>query len=259
VRKELNLVGDRYKRLEVLSFSHKNKYKQNVWKCLCDCGETTLVIGAELRNGRSGSCGCLQREAVSTHNLTSHPLYNIYNGIKQRCYTEECVAYSGYGGRGIIMCERWADASSGLQSFIEDMQESHIEGLEIDRIDVNGNYEPSNCRWATRTGQMRNRRGNKESTSKYKGVSWHSQQNKWRARITVDGKTIFIGLFTDEEEAAKAYNKYALEFFKEFAYLNNILNLTLFSRHHQPNLHSYSPQCGEPAVHLQYYLRQYSP
>lgn len=116
---------------------------------------------AQLINGRSESCGCLRREklhaATTTHKLTGHPLYQTWKGMMQRCYNPRANQYKDWGGRGIAVCERWRDTAV----FIADITEllgPRPEGMSMDRIDNDGNYEPGNVRWATRLQQTHNRR-----------------------------------------------------------------------------------------------------
>ena len=142
------------------------------------------------------------------YGLTSHRLYHSWFMMVDRCNNPKNQAYIYYGLKGIKVCNRWLD----FVNFIEDVYSTFKEGLTLDRIDVNGNYEPSNCRWASREIQNRNtvkiRKNNKTG---YRGVSWHKKSNKFRSQITVSKKVIFIGCFIDKVEAAKAYDKYVID------------------------------------------------
>lgn len=129
------------------------------------------------------------------------PEYGIWIGIKKRCYNENERVYGYYGGRGITMCDRWLN---NFPSFLEDMGYRPSKEHSVERIDGNGNYEPSNCKWATRSEQMINRRTFKNNTSGFRGVSFHKRYSKWRVVINVDGKPKQIGEYKDFEEAKKA-------------------------------------------------------
>lgn len=216
--KFIDLTGNKYGSLTVISREPNNKYKRSMWLCNCECGSTGVFSGNELVRGNLKSCGCLNRYKKSSKYTVKHPLYSIWSGMKQRCYNEKSGKnYKNYGGRGITVCERWKNS---FENFLEDMGE-RPEGMTLDRRDPNGNYEPSNCRWVTNQQNCFNTRS-KSNGSKYKGVSWHKSTNKWQAGISMNKVTKYLGVYSSEEEAALAYNKAALELFGEFAYLNII-------------------------------------
>lgn len=127
--------------------------------CRCDCGNEAVTTRSNFRSGNTQSCGCLSVEvkitANTTHGLTNHPLYATWYEMQQRCFSSKQGEYKYYGGRGITVCERWMD----VRNFIADMPE-RPPGCTLDRVDVNGNYEPGNCRWATKSQQMNNTRRN---------------------------------------------------------------------------------------------------
>lgn len=148
-------TGERFGRLTALRLIDcKPKPK---WECICDCGNTTQVITSVLVRGDCQSCGCLASEirklATRRHGLTHHPIHTAWISIRQRCTNPNNIGFARYGGRGIKVCGRW----QSFDAFAEDMLPTWKQGLSIERLDVNGNYEPGNCIWATPKEQARNR------------------------------------------------------------------------------------------------------
>jgi hypothetical protein len=134
------------------------------------------------------------------HGLRKVSEYNVWAAIKQRCFNPKCKSYPIYGGRGITMCDDWRNS---MQQFYEDMGPRPY-GTTIDRIDVNGNYEPGNCRWATPKAQARNIRVQKNNLTGVKGVGFNKASGKYWARIMTDGKSKLIGYFSQLEDARQA-------------------------------------------------------
>lgn len=154
-----DLTGKVFGRLTVLGYHHTDKIAY--WSCMCSCGKETVVRGTSLRNGDTQSCGCYHSDASSsrnsTHRLTSHTLHNIWAGMKQRCFDVNSKNYKWWGGRGISVCDEWLDFVPFYEWAVSNGYES---GLSIDRINNDGNYEPSNCRFTTRKVQGNNTRRN---------------------------------------------------------------------------------------------------
>jgi hypothetical protein len=135
-------------------------YSQGAVACRCECGTVKRVEAKNFKHGNSKSCGCLNRarviESNLSHGLRHHPLYCTWHGMMARCHNPKAANYEEYGGRGIEVCERWRDAENGLRNFIEDMGLKPAPEFSLERKDNNGNYEPSNCCWATKREQSAN-------------------------------------------------------------------------------------------------------
>lgn len=155
----VDLTGNRYGRLTVISRAESKKRKtggsRTMWNCQCDCGNIVVVDGDHLKSGHSKSCGCITKK----HGMFGTRIYKIWDSMYQRCYNSNHAAYKDYGGRGITVCDEWLH---NFQAFYEwSMSNGYADNLTIDRINVNGNYEPSNCRWATDIEQHNNTRKNR--------------------------------------------------------------------------------------------------
>lgn len=164
-------IGTRYSRWTVLRFAYI-KNKNAYWHCRCDCGNEGVVVRYALTSGSSQSCGCWAIELTKmrnrkhghTANRRPSPTWKSWDSIKQRCLNSNDSHFPDYGGRGIAVCERWLES---FENFLEDMGERPA-GKSIDRRDVDGNYEPGNCRWATIKEQNRNTRQSVKVA--YKGI-----------------------------------------------------------------------------------------
>jgi hypothetical protein len=141
-------------------------------------------------------------KAEQQHGMTETVEYRTWSKLKSRCNNKNDKSYEYYGGRGIKVCERWS-SSDGFLNFYADMGK-RPDKHSIDRIDVNGDYEPSNCRWADAVTQSNNQRMRKTNKSGYKGLNFHKKTAKWCARKTIDGKRVLLGYFADKEDAVHA-------------------------------------------------------
>jgi hypothetical protein len=154
----VDLAGRVFERLTVLGKGEKAKQGQTRWVCQCSCGNTTLVRGRDLKNGHTKSCGCYglskTNQTCTTHGKSKSSEYRIWSLMKYRCYDVRCKQYSYYGGKGISVCDRWRES---FENFYADMGDRPSELYSLDRYpNKNGNYEPGNCRWATKQEQANN-------------------------------------------------------------------------------------------------------
>lgn len=167
-----DLTGQRFGRHVVVSRYDQTKSGNTRWLCQCDCGNKRIVIGSALLNGKTKSCGCYgierTKERNRTHgqsvNYTASPEHNAWSSMKRRCYKPKDNRYYRYGARGITVCKRWIHS---FENFLKDMGHRPSPDHSLDRKRNNGNYTPSNCRWATDDIQRRNKSNNKWYT--YKG------------------------------------------------------------------------------------------
>jgi hypothetical protein len=152
-----DLTGKQFGRLNIVSRS-KNKGKHVQWHCKCECGGTKIATTTNIVRGLTQSCGCLHKEAISkinsTHGMTKSRTFIIWQGMLARCGNPQNPSYKNYGGRGVFVCDRW---KLSFENFLADMGEAK-DDQSIDRISVNGIYEPNNCRWATLKEQALNKR-----------------------------------------------------------------------------------------------------
>jgi hypothetical protein len=162
----VNMVGLKFGRLTVMNFSEINKWREKVWVCKCDCGNYTEVSTAKLRKGNTTSCGCYRKECVERgltrkYNIPVYykkqatRLYKCWQDMKARCNNPKNKRYENYGGRGIVICNDWLNNYEVFQEWA--LQNGYSDKLTLDRINVDGNYELSNCRWVAIEIQANNK------------------------------------------------------------------------------------------------------
>jgi hypothetical protein len=157
----VDITGQRFGRLTVIK-PLESRYGQRHFQCRCDCGRVVTLPGGNIRSGNTRSCGCLRREATSLHKTVHGAArrerrtveYVTWKAIMQRCYNPNNPDFKYYGGRGIKVCDRWHD----FRNFLADMGPRPAGRYSIERVDVNGDYEPSNCIWLLHSEQSKNRR-----------------------------------------------------------------------------------------------------
>lgn len=212
-----DLTGQRFGNLVVVELVSKPPMKNAMWKCKCDCGNNNVVVyGQSLTRGKTKSCGCMKGEYVSK-NKTKHGkrytrIYSIWSGMKSRCFLETDLDFLNYGGRGITVCDEWKDNFELFYNWA--INNGYEENLTIDRINVNSNYEPNNCRWITSAEQNRNRRNNVYLT--YDGVTMTCAE--WSRKLGLNvgtvnnrlhkGYSVEECLFGRKETAHKIPKKY---------------------------------------------------
>lgn len=185
-----DITGIKYERLTPVSFVGIKNHKA-MWLCKCDCGKETVVSSSNLQSGTTRSCGCFKEEkrieSRYKHGGEPKRLYHIWCGMRQRCENKKSHKYRIYGGRGISVCDEW----KGNNGFVEfrkwALSHGYSDDLSLDRIDVNGNYEPQNCRWATAKEQALNTRFNKF----YNGLGMSKRASEWAEYFGINRVTFY--------------------------------------------------------------------
>ncbi len=184
-----DITGKKYGRLTVIEIYDKNHGKIK-WKCKCDCGAIVIVTGNNLKNGHTQSCGCYKKEKNieihTTHGGRRSRLYRIWTGMKTRCYDKNCRCFPNYGGKGIKVCNEWM-GENGFETFRRwALDNGYSDGLSIDRINVEGDYSPDNCRWANTYTQANN-----TTASRYITINGKTQTvAEWEKETGIKSGTI---------------------------------------------------------------------
>ena len=165
----IDLTGQKFNRLKVIKYSHKDKRYRPYWKCLCNCGRISTVSSINLTSGQVRSCGCLLKEKTKkmgesrkVHGMSRKRIYKIWDNMKDRCLNKNSGGYKWYGKRGITICRKWLK----FEGFYNDMKNGYAENLQLDRINNNQGYKKSNCRWVTLKENLRNKRNNRRYKNK---------------------------------------------------------------------------------------------
>ena len=206
-----DLTGKRFGRLTVIRlYNKKQMYRNNkkcgfeyYYLCKCDCGNEKIIRSYALTDNMTKSCGCLHKEVVSAktreknikHGMSKSDLYKKWSGMKSRCYNKKESNYYLYGKRGIKICEEWLNSFESFYNWA--INNGYSKGLSIDRINVNGSYEPNNCRWVTWNQQQNNKRtnhyleynGQKHTISEWARITGIKRATIW-ARINISKWTI---------------------------------------------------------------------
>lgn len=176
-----DISGMRFNRLVAAEY-FGSRHREAMWKCVCDCGNVSVVSASKLRSGATKSCGCLRSEVTGALTLShgqsgraSSPEYRAWKSMRIRCLCRTSMSYASYGGRGITICDDWLGS---FEAFLADMGLRPSPQHSLDRINNDGNYEPANCRWATKSVQSFNRRSVKlvsagEFTGSLKEIAAH--------------------------------------------------------------------------------------
>ena len=226
------MIGLRFSRLVVMSRVDNNSTGKPRYFCRCDCGRSAIVDGKQLRTKRTHSCGCYRYEklleSLTKHGYSSTKTYAIWTGMRDRCLNKNDPSYKNYGGRGVSICKEW----NSFPNFLADMGHKP-KGMTIDRINSDGNYEPSNCRWATPLEQANNRRT--VIFLEYKGI--RQSLADWARQLGIPRTTLYMRYLSNKSVAQilgkakqiteRVKYKGSLRTFPEIAKLSGVPYVTL--------------------------------
>lgn len=207
-KRQVPTIGEVYGRLEVIKDlgqvqGKSRTYNKVLVQCSCDSHPFEVSYNS-IKSGHTSSCGCFNKEKNTEthvkHGKSKTKIYKVWLGIKERTGNPNSQQYYDYGGRGIL--NLW----ESFDSFLSVMESTYFDGCEIDRIDVDGHYGPGNCRWTTKSVNNHNKRKRKGCTSQYLGVCLDKNTGLYSAQLVKDGTTLFRNSYSNEQEAAKAYD-----------------------------------------------------
>lgn len=199
------MIGVKYNKLTAIKELGTNKSRHKMYLFKCECGNDKVATAINVRANRVKSCGCLSKK----HGKIGTKIYSVWTGMKSRCYYEKNENYINYGARGIKVCERWKNS---FINFYEDMGDKPSAKHQLDRIDNDGDYEPSNCRWVTPSENCLNRR-NKENKTGFKNIKV-TPYGAYRARIVREGCERISLTRLDINDALKIRDQYIEEYNK---------------------------------------------
>lgn len=202
-QKQNDLIGKKFNRLTIIGEAPYKVFptgRKTQVEAICECGDVRIYVLASLKNGNTKSCGCYNRDKITTHGMNETRQYQTWADMKTRCDNVKHKWYPEYGGRGIFYDPKWVK----FESFWEDMAEGYADNLTLDRIDNDGPYCKENCRWTDSYTQGHNQRKARNSKSKYIGVIVSGKYIN--SRIKLRSKNVHLGTYESEELAAKAYD-----------------------------------------------------
>lgn len=244
----LNLIGETFEKLKVIEYYGYTQGKTGViyhqWRCQCECGNEKIVATHTLMSGHCKSCGCLSHAAKNpshTHNMANTRLYNIWRSMKGRCYTKSNTMYKHYGNRGITVCNEWRGKNGFINFYNWSMENGYnpnTKGTEcsIDRIDVNGNYEPDNCRWVDSYAQANNKTNTvrHEINGEYLTIREISEKYNFPYKLLkgrIDNKeTVYQALYGDHDIGTKLKFNGETKTLIEWSRITGIKPITIHAR-----------------------------
>jgi hypothetical protein len=211
---KIDLSGQQFNRLSVVGLFGKTKSGNSLWSCVCTCGKEKVVEDSQLKRGRTKSCGCLRIENSTKHNQAHSGkctrVYQLWHSIKRRCYNKNFPQYKDYGGRGITVYLEWLDKDYGFETFYAYIGDAP-DGMTLDRINNDGNYEPGNIRWATRKEQNNNKRNVK--SYEFNGTT--ATLSQWSVITGIKRKLLFQRINRYHWSVEKAFSTQVINPSKE--------------------------------------------